>query len=421
MKSFVCVLAVFLSTPVMAAAPLTWKEAVTRTEKENPEILGARETLRAAEARKTGAYSGFLPTLKASLDSTTTERSGVISNPTTATNGWTADISGSINLFAGFADVAKVDQAEADRHAAEAALTIASARISAELKTAFESAAYARDYAKLATQILKRREENLRLVQLRFESGRENKGSVLLSEAYLEQARYDDLQAKNAARTSALSLAKTLAVDGDGTAAIEVIGNVPISDPSATPDFASIVLSTPEYQQAIEQAKSLEQARRIAAASFYPSLDLTSSLSKRGSAFFPSDGEVKTLGISLSIPLFTGGKDIAGYRAAVATAAAAQFTRDNTLREIRRKIEVAWAAYLESVAKLRADESFRKAALVRSEVGRTKYNNGLLSFDDWDVIENDLINRQKTVLQTRRDRASAEGAWEQVQGKGVWR
>ena len=39
---------------------------------------------------------------------------------------------------------------------------------------------------------------------------------------------------------------------------------------------------------------------------------------------------------------------------------------------------------------------------------------------DWDIIENDLINRQKAYLQTKRDRISAEASWEQTQGKGVF-
>jgi len=30
-----------------------------------------------------------------------------------------------------------------------------------------------------------------------------------------------------------------------------------------------------------------------------------------------------------------------------------------------------------------------------------------MSFEDWDIIENDLINRQKAVLQSRRDRVTA--------------
>jgi outer membrane protein len=420
MKHYLALIGIFLSLPVSAATTITWSEAVRRAELENPEIAAARESLNAAEAAKAGAYSGFLPTVRATVGYENTERSGNGFVATTTGTGWTAGINGNWNLFSGFGDSARMDQAEANKRAADAALALARAKISNDLKSAFESVAYSRDYAKLTTLILKRREENLRLVQLRFESGRENKGSVLLSEAYLEQARCDDMQARNAARTSAVALAKVLAFDGDETAELAVVGNVPITPPPVAPDFPSLVLMTPDYLQALEHAKSIEEARKIARSSFYPSLDLTTSMGTRGSDFFPNDNTTKTLGVTLSIPIFSGGRDYNTYRSAVANAAAASYNRENSLRDIRRRLELAWAGYTESVAKLRADESFRKAAVARSEIGRTKYNNGLLTFDDWDIIENDLITREKAVLQTRRDRATAEGAWEQAQGKGVW-
>lgn len=398
---------------------------MARTERENPEISAALESLRAAEAAAASSYSGLLPSVRATVGIENTERSGNGFVATTTGTGWTAGFNGNWNLFAGFADRGRIAQAEANRRSAEAALKMTRAKVSNDLRSAFEAVAYARDYAKLTTQILKRREENLRLVQLRFESGRENKGSVLLSEAYLEQARYDDLQARNAGRTSAASLAKILAIDDfndieDGLSELRVAGNAPISEPTGTPDFARLVVETPDSVQAIEQAKALKEASEIAKASFYPSLDLTASLGKRGEDFFPDDNTTKTIGLSLSVPIFSGGRNYNSYRSAVANAAASDFTRDNLLRELRRRLEISWAGYLESVAKLRADESFRKAAIARSEIGRTKYNNGLLTFDDWDIIENDLINREKAVLQTRRDRATAEGAWEQARGKGVW-
>lgn len=404
-----------------AADALTWTDAIKRTEKENPEILAAQETLRASEAKKTAAYGTFLPTVKGSIGIESTERSGSGNVAATTGTGWTAGINGSLNLFSGFSDEAKINQAEADRKSSEAALKVARAKISSDLKSAFEAVAYARDYSKLSLQILKRREENLRLVQLRYESGRENKGSVLLSEAYLEQARFDDLQARNAIRTSSVQLSKVLAVDGDGTKTIEVVGNVPITAPPVKePEFTTLVTLTPEYVQAIQQSVSLDEARRIARASFFPTLDLSASLVKRGEEFFPNEADSRTLGITLNIPIFSGGRDYNTYRASVAAASAASYTRDNTIREIKRKLEAAWAEYNESTSKLKADESFRKAAIVRSDVARAKYNNGLLSFEDWDIIENDLITRQKTVLQTRRDRTTAEASWEQVQGIGVW-
>jgi hypothetical protein len=56
---------------------------------------------------------------------------------------------------------------------------------------------------------------------------------------------------------------------------------------------------------------------------------------------------------------------------------------------------------------------------LRAEIARSKYNNGLLSFEDWDLIENDLINRQKALLVSVRERVTAEAGWEQARGEGA--
>jgi hypothetical protein len=49
-------------------------------------------------------------------------------------------------------------------------------------------------------------------------------------------------------------------------------------------------------------------------------------------------------------------------------------------------------AFVEAVEKTKVDNSFWEAASTRARIARQKYNNGLLTFEDWDVIENDLID-----------------------------
>ncbi|MDH3513536.1 MAG: TolC family protein, partial [Gammaproteobacteria bacterium] len=93
--------------------------------------------------------------------------------------------------------------------------------------------------------------------------------------------------------------------------------------------------------------------------------------------------------------------------------------KDNVERQLLVRLKQAHAGYVESVEKLKVDQAFLEAAVTRAEIARSRYNNGLMSFEDWDRIENDLIQRQKTFLQSQRDRVTAEAAWEQAQGKGV--
>lgn len=398
----------------------SWSTVQRVAAVENPEIAAARENLNSAEAKLRVAYGGFLPSVKASIGYENTERQGATSVAISTGTGWTAGINGNWNLFSGFQDHAKLRQAEAEVKAAESALRSVLAKISAELKIAFQASTYAHDFSKLTIQILKRREENLRLVQLRFESGRENKGSVLLSEAYLEQARYDDLQARNSLYTSSAGLAKVLGQNPSVDHSPKSDGLVPPKNPeTGRPDFEKLASAAPDYLQALSQAESTRQASLVARSSFLPSLDLSTAFGKRGDEIFSDGTTTSSIGLALSIPLFNGGKNFGTYQSARAAYNAATFNVENTFREQRRLLEAAWATYVESVAKLRADESFYKAAITRAEIARTKYNNGLLSFEDWDIIENDLINRQKSVLTTRKDRVTAEAKWEQVQGQGT--
>jgi outer membrane protein TolC len=395
----------------------TWAQCVELTAQNNAEIRAGRSSLESTISQEGVARGGFLPTVSGDLgwsrDNSTTD------NLSTDSSGYSATLSASQNLFNGLADLARLRQSRANTRSATATYQATKARISYELKSSFEGLAYAKEYNKLTTEITHRRQENLRLVELRFQSGRENKGSVLLSEAYFNQAKLDDLQAQNARREAQTKLAQSLGLDE--TDSIDIEGNAPTTDPGTrSPDLKSLVLITPDYEQAIAQEEAAGQSVTVARSNFFPSLNLTGSVGKLGPEFFPDERDHWSVGLKLSFPFFNGGRDYYGTQAANASYASAQSLRQNTTRSTLAKLQDAYSNYIEAVAKLKVDESFRTAALVRAEIARKKYNNGLLSFEDWDVIENDLISRQKIYLQSKRDRVTAEAAWEQAQGKGVF-
>jgi outer membrane protein len=396
----------------------TWAQCVEITAENNAEIRASRSTLESTMSQEGVARGGFLPAVAGDLSwsrgNTTTD--GGFSNGTST---YSATLSASQNLFSGFSDLAKLRQARANTRAASATYQITKARISFALKKAFEGFSYSKEATKLTGEITRRRQENLRLVELRFQSGRENKGSVLLSEAYLNQAKLDDLQAQNARRLAQAELAESLGLD-DGSG-LDIEGTTPIIEPNAKgPELKSLVLITPDYEQSIAQEESAGQSVTVARSQFFPNLSLSGSVGKLGADFFPDERDRWSIGVKLSFPFFNGGRDYYGTQAANATFASAQSIRQNTARAILSKLQDAYSSYIEAVAKLKVDESFRTAATVRAEIARKKYNNGLLSFEDWDVIENDLISRQKVYLQSKRDRVTAEATWEQAQGRGVF-
>ncbi|MGZ3713289.1 MAG: TolC family protein [Bdellovibrionota bacterium] len=398
------------------AQTISWPEAVEIAKKNNPELAAADATLRAAGAQIGSARAGFFPKVSGSLSAT--RANSVVGNTSLpASNTYSAALTGSQNIFTGLADAARVDQAKANADSAEQEAKITKARISYELKTAFESFLYAQEYSAQTLEIMKRRKENLRLVQLRFDGGRENKGSVLLSQAYLSQAELDNLQAENTKRSAAADFARTLGLEEDPN--LKLTGQVPLTEPGKREEFKSLALASPNYIQSLAQERSADAGITVAKSGFFPSLDLTGSYGRNDTVFFPRTADRWSTSLTLSIPLFSGGRDYYATKAAAANWESASLKAQDSARAQNAVLTDAFVAYQESAAKLKVDQGFRDAATVRAEIARTKYNNGLQTFEDWDTIENDLITRQKAYLQSKRARVTAEAAWEQAQGIGV--
>ena len=412
-------LTIALLLPALASAQsppdaLTWEESVRQAAAVNPDLRSARDTLRAAELDVRGAGSGFLPKVTGSVSKTDTNSSSLTS--VTTTPGYSAALTASQNLFAGFRDQASVAQARANREVAEANLRTARARLSFDLKSAFAVLRTAEAAHTLSADILRRREQNLRLVELRYESGRENKGSLFLSQATLSQARFELLQAEQALRVAQAQFARVLG--RNDPQALQAVGDVPIATPPAPVDFVQAVQGTPDLQRAQAQVEAAKAGVDIVASNFWPSLDVSGTVSRQGSDWFPDD-QRNSVVLSLTVPIFNGGKDYYASRSTGARESAAEATREGLVRQLRSQLEQAYANYVQAVAKLAVDENFLKAANARAEIARSKYSNGLMSFEDWDIIENDLINRQKAVLQSQRDRVTAEASWELGLGDGV--
>lgn len=406
----VSLLVLTLSVWAGPSTVLSWEACVQEAAAGNPELRAARASLEAAGHTAEGAYSGYLPQLSAGAGYTDT------SGSTASTTTYSTSVSLSQNLFAGFQDRAKVAQGAANREVAAAGLAAAKAKLSQDLKSAFVGLRYAQDNVILTENIAHRREENLRLVELRFESGNENKGSYLLTKASLAQARYDSLQAQQDLVSAQAQLDRVL---GRGeTGGLEVRGDIPLSEPGKAPDFLDLAREVPDYQQAAAQQKSAAAGVTLARSGLYPSLNLSGSVGRTGDNWYP-DGTHRSVGLNLNVPLYSGGRDYYATKSAVSSLEAAASNTDSAEHQLVVRLKQTYAGYVESVEKLKVDRAFLDASVTRADIARTKYNNGLMTFENWDIIENDLIQRQKSFLQSQRDRVVAEAAWEQAQGKGV--
>jgi outer membrane protein len=406
-----------------SAAPerVNWLQTVQETSAHNSEVISARENYLSLQDATKGSYSDFFPQVSGSLGYTyantlNTGTAGSSISIPTQTN-YSATFNASENIFTGLLDEGKINQAKANEKNAAAAMDFTRAKVTYDLKTAYAALMYAQRSIALQESIVSRRSQNLQLVQLRFESGRENKGSVMLSQADFNQARYAELQARDNLVVARSQLARVLGRDEDSN--FELSEDVPLVLPvTSVLDFKQITVDTPTHVQSVAQENAAEAGVTIARSGFFPTLGFNGSLGNQGPTWFPQ-GERWSIGLSLTLPIFNGGRDFYGTKAAIATYSASTATRFNGDRVILFTLKQNYTNFIEAIEKLKVDQSYAQAASVRSEIARNQYNNGLLTFDDWTIIENDLITRQGNVLLSEQALTTAEAAWQQTQGKGV--
>jgi outer membrane protein TolC len=387
--------------------PVTWEQAVREASENNPSLREARAALRRAEAELRGAWSPFLPdvTLKAGVAKT---KNVGKTYSESASAGW--------NLFNGFSDRAALKRSRADLDAARAAWDDALAQVGGSLRSDFAQLLFAQEQAALAAAIAKRRHEDLRMVSLRFQAGQENKGSYLRTDAADKQALFDEAQAARALRVAQRGLAHSLG--RDPFAVLVATGVLGGELPSETPDFLALAAQTPAVRQADADARAAGYALTAARSGFFPSVDASAQKSRTGSEWPPGKDSWST-GLNASWSIFSGGKTAADASAARAQAEAAQAALEETKNLTAFRLEDSYASFQNAVEQVDVLRRFLAAAEARAEIARAQYNNGLISFQDWDQIENDLINSQKSLLAGRRNAATAMAAWEKTRGKGV--
>lgn len=397
------------------ARTLSWTEAVALAQQNSPEYQMALSNYRAVEETERTGLSGFMPRVNAS-----TSGSHGRASSGGMYHSYSAQLSVSQNLFAGLADINTYYLRKSDMQKARAVLTAAKSRLSAELKQSFSEVYYLQDYKKLTADILKRRRENYNNVKLQYEIGRENKGSLLLSESYVAMAEYDQLSTENSEEVAHANLRRILGLPENES--LEIISNIPREELSEKPypDFNALADTHPDVLSVRQDEMSFMYNQRISRAGFLPSLDFSGSYSYSDSRFFPQENDSWTVGLTLSIPLFNGFRTYSAYRAADIRFEGSRYNTRNTVQKVTADIKRAYFEYMQALQKEKIDQAFDKAAILRAEVARNKYKNGFITFEEWDIVETDLISRQKENLASERNRILKQSVWEQAQAIGVF-
>ncbi|HEY5622009.1 MAG TPA: TolC family protein [Pontiella sp.] len=396
-----------------------WEQCLEKTRLHSPELAKARSALQELEYGVASAGSVFLPQISASASASRGQResgSGSTNSPSWVdTESVSAGISVSQDLFSGGGNAAKRRRAQAQLAIGQAQYRQTLADVELRLRQAFIEVLYAQDLVRLTQQIAERRANNVRLIQLRFDGGRENAGSLARSKAQLSQADYE---VREATRSLEYALRNLAAAMGQLDSPKGVAGELNADQPGERDELLQLMRQTPDYAVSVIQVQSAKEGFKVSRSSRFPSMSLSASTGLSGSDDLETGSW--SVGLRASVPLFTGNRLSSEMAAAKENVVQSEMDLLNQANTLTAILQQRWNSYVDAVENETVQQELYEAELLRAEISSAKYKQGLLSYEDWDIIESNLINQGKTRLQRRRSSEIEQARWKNTLGFSVW-
>jgi outer membrane protein TolC len=410
---------IFVFSQAGAEEILTWQDCIKEAAENHPDLISGKEAVKESQADKRVTISTFLPQIDSSVSGstakTTTTTSGVTTSKTTDT--YSYGLTGTQLLFDGFKTYDNIKAASENIRAAEYNYKFTSSEVRLRLRTAFINLLKAEELLNITQEIYNIRKNNLVLITLSYESGLEHKGALLNAEANLDSAKFEISQAKRTLEVAQRELIKEI---GRTTfSPLRVQGDFKVSDAVLEkPDFEVMVNNHPYLAKLIAQKNSSSFGIKAAKAEFLPQLSASAGINRSSSKWMPEDDNWNA-GLTLSFPIFEGGLRLAQVAKARAQFKQLEANERSAKDELIVALQEAWTELQDAIETVEVQKKFLDAAQERAKIAEAQYSLGMIQFDSWIIIEDELVKMKKTLLDSQAQALLAEASWIQAKGETI--
>jgi TolC family type I secretion outer membrane protein len=403
----------FLPQAAKAEEILSWEDCIIEAKKNHPGLISALENVKQKKADKAVTASGLYPQIDTNLGASTAKTS-------TATTSATADsysygLSGTQLVFDGFKKINDVNAASENIKASQQNYRFTSSEVRLNLRTAFINLLKAQELIKVAEEITKIRRGSLELITLRYESGLEHKGALLTAEANAAEATFELAQAKRDVGLAQRQLTKEMG--RKGFQLMSVKGDFSVRDAAGDkPDLEALAKNNPSLLEAFALRNAAAFDIKSAYAEFAPALSGDAGANKKSSRW-PPQNDNWNLGLSVTMPIFEGGLRLAQVSKAQAAYNQAEADARSTGDSVVVSLEKTWVALQDAIETTEVQRKSLNAAEERSKIAEAQYSTGFITFDNWIIIENDLVSAKKAFLNAEVNALLAEANWIQAKGE----
>ncbi len=398
--------------PSADAPALNWRQAARMALASNPGLVEARLYVRQGQEQVTIGDAGFWPTLTAGAGINRGHgeqifQGGVIN---TTSGSYEGDLTGSWNLFNGFATLATHEQNVAEVRNRQAAYDQASSALYQSLGQAFDQVLY--DQAALALEqelVARYRSDTLYQEQ-------EFKGGLTALWTY-EKAQSDEAgqiwsyhQQRYALLSDRAALAVLLGRRGDGTDSVSAAGSLTVS---AVPDdfradLNRMVRINPTLAYYRTLAEAADAAVWLADSTRYPSVTATGSYGASGLETWGPRNRLWQASLNVSYELFAGGALEAAITQADLARRQAYVTVDDQKRQLQAALFKAWTALGTAWERLPSAQMAIQAGADRFATVGALYQSGREEFLDYEQAESIYSGSQTAALSALLAAAQAQ-------------
>lgn len=391
-----------------SAGAETLREALVKAYATNPTITGARAQQRSTDENVPIARAAGLPSVSTTADFQQNLLRGgnSLTNPTRRLNGFAGV---TVPVYAGGAVRNSVRAAEIRVEGGEATLRNAEATTFTDVVAAYNDVIRDQAIVGLNRQNVKVLDTNLRASRDRFEVGDLTRTDVAQSDARLALARAQLQQAEAGLISSRENYVRLV-----GSAPIALEPPPPLPNLTVTSDAAVEVAlaDNPALLAAQKRRDASGYDVRVARAGRLPQFGVTvgqnynnflGSLAAGQGFSTVQSGTSTVAGVSLSLPLFQGGRVGAQIRQAQANRSVAIENLTATERQVIANTRASYAIWKSSQEVIKSAETAVSANRLSLEGVRAENGVGNRTILDILNAEQELLNAQVTLVTARRD------------------
>jgi outer membrane protein TolC len=447
-KAFIAFVLVLIASSYIYAEKITAEIVESQTLQNNPSIAKAKHDLYIAKQALYSSFSSFLPTINF-LGSVAERRGGFFEKEIINSNVFVNVSSGSeqdsmmklalpvlktinmgdkyysyrfetkMSLFSGFSHYNTTRSLSIKLKIAQENYTKAVSNAVCEAYSAYVNLMYAYGLIDLNKQIKHRRTENRDLVKLRYHSGNADMGSLRRIEADVKMSEYELEKAKRAVETASAALLVAIGRNDDIITILETDERIVVDkEIISKPDFDNLIIKIPDFLLAkynLDYVKAVNWANK---GQWLPTIDFTGQINCYRYDKIRNENISWDTALNLSYPLFSGGKRFFDTKSFAAQEKIAFEDFRNMKNMLKLNAVQFYNNWVNDYEILTVGNFYLESCKLQTDIAKRKYVNGLISYEDWYIIEDSYITYQKNILASKQKAILSKISWIRFLGKG---